>query len=91
MNWIGRTIVSQYGLVCDVLDVKDGELECRARHNARIWHWTADTVFLVTENGEMLEWQTGEIFGKVTGKNWDLYSDEQCRKMTSEEVQKEFE
>lgn len=89
-KWIGRTIVSQYGIVCEVLDAQGDMLDCRAFHNGRMWCWCNDTVSLVTREGEILDWKTGEIFGKVDGRNYDLYEDDKCRKITQEEVEKEF-
>ena len=40
-EWLGRTVVSQYGLVCEVVAaemVSDSvSLTCRARYKGKIW------------------------------------------------------
>ncbi len=93
-DWKGRTIVSQYGLVCEVLDAcQEGneiKIKCRSLFNERIWNWTTYKISLVTKGGEILDFN-GEIFGKVNGHDFELYSDEECRKITQEEVEKEFQ
>jgi hypothetical protein len=92
-DWIGKKIVSQYGLVCEVIDSKEVNgkviITCRSIYNSKVWEWGTDTISLVTKSGEILD-ATGEIFGKITNDDWDLYSDEQCRKVSQEVIDAEF-
>lgn len=93
-DWIGRTIVSQYGLVCEVLDAseKEGEviLNCRSLHNNRLWNWPCRDVSLVTRDGEILDIDDGEIYGKIVGKDWELYPDDKCKKISPDDIRMEF-
>ena len=93
-DWIGKTIVSQYGLVCEVTgaDEVDGKIMlcCLARYKSKVWNWTTDTVSLVTKAGEMLD-ANGEIFGKLREDNhWELYDDEECRVISQGDINMEF-
>jgi hypothetical protein len=92
-DWIGKTIVSQYGLVCEVTGARevDGKIMlcCLARYKSKVWNWTTDTVSLVTKAGEMLD-ANGEIFGKIRGDHWDLYPDEECRVISQGDINMEF-
>jgi hypothetical protein len=47
-------------------------------------------VSLVTHAGEILDVDDREVFGRLDGDNWVLYPDEQCRKLTVEEVEQEL-
>lgn len=88
---VGRTIVSQYGLVCEVLEVNGDMLKCLSRYNGKVWEWLADTVSLVTRDGEILDMQNGEVFGRINDQgHWELYPDEQCRTLSPEDVEREF-
>jgi hypothetical protein len=94
-DWIGREIVSQYGLLCEVLDANEKDnkiiIKCQAHYNGKIWEWESDTVSLVTKQGEMLDPGKGEVFGKIVDGRWNLYSEEQCRIIPKEEVEEEFQ
>ncbi len=93
-NWIGKTIVSQYGLVCDVTKAEevDGKIRvtCRSNYNDKVWEWDVDTISLVTKAGEILDVEDGEIYGRVVGDIWHLYGDEKCRKISQEMIDVEF-
>lgn len=93
-QWVGRKIVSQYGLYCEVLGATEAggvtTLQCRAFHNGKVWEWDADTVSLVTRAGEILDHGSGEVFGFMDGEHWRLYPDDQCRKLAPDEVEREF-
>lgn len=92
-DWIGKTIVSQYGLVCDVMKAEevDGKIlvTCRSFYNDKVWEWHTDTISLVTKAGEMLD-ADGEIYGHVRGDRWDLYEEVKCRKVSQEVIDAEF-
>ena len=102
-DWIGRTVVSQYGLVCEVLDCKDKMITCRDHYKNHVWEWDLDTVSLVMKNNQILDVESGEIWGYVENNRWELYGDciNQCRLLCNteshstitispEEIEKEF-
>ena len=94
--WVGRKIVSTYGVVCEVLSASQAgqysqiAVRCSALHNNRLWDWYTDQVSLVTKGGEILDVDSGEVFGKIVNDDWVLYPDDQCRKLSPEELEKEF-
>lgn len=89
-QWVGRRIVSQYGLLCEVLAADGATLRCRAFRNGKVWEWGEDTVSLVTRAGELLDHESGEVFGVMDGEHWRLYPEGQCRTIPPEEVEREF-
>jgi len=94
-EWVGRTIISQYGLICKVLDViqkDDGVLlKCRDIRRDKIWEWDSNAVTLVTHTGELLDLHTGEIYGEIMDGIWKLYPESKCRILSSKEVDGEWE
>lgn len=98
-DWIGKIIVSQYGLICDVTDAQDVDgvvmLTCQSRYKDKTWVWPEDTVSLVTKTGEIMDFTEdgfGLIYGRLdkTGSEWILYEDEDNRRILPEEVIAEF-
>ena len=92
-EWLGRTVVSQYGLVCEVVAaemVSDSvSLTCRARYKGKIWNWPSGMVSLVTRSHELLD-SNGEVFGKLSGDKYELYDDARCRTISPAEIDAEF-
>jgi hypothetical protein len=101
VNWKNRRIISQYGLICKVIDQKEinGEtiLTCLADYKEKIWEWSSDTVGLITRNNEILDVISGEIYGKIMLSSetqrdkYDLYHESERRILSREEVLKEFD
>lgn len=87
-QWIGRRIVSRYGLVADVIATpNDTTLTCRAFHNGRIWSWPADECYLVTYRDQILCLANREVIGFMTGNDYQLYPENQRHTLTHEEAQ----
>lgn len=97
-DWVGKKIVSQYGLVCKVLaaKVKDREtiLMCQdifKNREGKVWEWDTYKISLVTSTGDFLDLETGEVIGYITPENtYEWYPDENPRMMTAEEIIQEF-
>ncbi len=87
MKWIGRTIISQYGMVCEVLEDNGDMVKCRNVRNERLWDLPINKISLVTKDGEILDVESGEIYGSMVGDNWDLYAENQCRLISPQEVE----
>lgn len=93
-DWFGRTIISQYGLICEVLaaELVGGVvmLRCHDPRTHKNWDWEADVVSLVTRVGEVVDPENREVYGRIVGDDWDLYPDNQCRILTPEEMEAEW-
>jgi hypothetical protein len=91
---IGQRVLSQYGLICIVIAAREKNatisLTCLEEKTKKIWEWWVEDVSLITSGNEILDLDSGEIYGKVEGEDWELYSDEDCRKLTKEEIEQEF-
>ena len=88
-DWIGKTIVSQYGLVCSVTAADGEKLTCLDRYKNKTWEWNADKISLVTRAGELLD-SDGTIYGKMVDGHWRLYADEECRIIEQAAIDDEF-
>lgn len=92
-DWINRIILSQYGIVCKVLDAtQEGTkilLKCQSFYNDKIWNWDTYKISLITKEGEILDYE-GVIYGKVNKHKWELYPEEKYRKLTPEEIEVEL-
>lgn len=90
-KWLGRTILSQYGLICEVTKVDGDLLTCLDDSRDKFWNWTSDTVSLITHNKEILDPENGEVYGKINEQgDWELYPETQVRIISPEEVEREF-
>jgi hypothetical protein len=95
-RWKGRHIVSQYGIVCTVINARYEQgitiLTCRSHYNDRIWEWQDDTVSLISKSGEIVNHLDGDVFGTIEADDWDwrLYENNEGWVMTKEQLENEF-
>lgn len=93
-NWVGKKIVSQYGLVCKVLDILETDnrqyLKCLSLYNNKVWYWLSGGVSLVTKENKMLDINSREIFGQVVNDRYELYPKDKLYIISEEEVKLEF-
>lgn len=101
MNWLNKRIVSQYGLICKVLDQKEENddiiLTCLAEYKDTIWEWSSKTVYLITKNNEILDILSGKVCGKIEKSletkrdKWILYSEDEVKSLSTEQISSECE
>lgn len=93
----GRLILSKYGMVCVVKNPQEGPREagagekitCYSIFSGKTWELPVNEISLITKDNFILS-PTGEIYGDLFHDCWTLYSEKECRMITPEELEKEF-